>query len=87
VQFLDDWTVSGVVVVNAVDGTGIVVPDVAVKLGDRWAVHAGAQVPFGEEGEFVPPKENFDVTFGANTTNLAGFVPAAIVDTWVRYSF
>lgn len=87
IAFLDDWTVSTVAIVNVADGTGLVVPDVALAIGERWKVHVGAQIPFGAEGEFAPPDENFDVTFGANTTNLAGFVPDATVNTWVRYSF
>lgn len=87
VQFLDDWTVGGVAIVNVQDGTGLVVPDVAVTLGERVAVHVGAQIPVGEDGEFVPPDETFDVSAGNKSANLAGFVPVATLNAWARYSF
>jgi hypothetical protein len=49
-------------------------------------VHLGAQVPFGEDGEFVPPHEVFDISAGDAKGNVAGFVPAATLNAWVRYS-
>lgn len=87
VTFLDDWTIGAVAIVNVQDGTGLLVPDAAVVLGERWQVHVGAQVPVGDEGEFVPPADQFEVVVGANSVNLAGFLPAATLNTWVRYSF
>lgn len=87
VQFLDDWTVGGTAIVNAIDGTGLLVPDVAVTLGERVQVHLGAQIPVGEDGEFVPPADTFDVSAGNKSANLAGFVPAATINAWARYSF
>lgn len=87
VQFLTDWGVSGVVIVNAQDGTGMLVPDASVAIGDRVQVHVGAQIPFGQDGEFVPPDEEFEVLVGRNSADLSGFVPAATVNAWARYSF
>ncbi len=87
VTFADDWTVGAVAIVNVQDGTGLLVPDAAVVIGERWQVHVGALIPVGESGEFVPPADEFDVVVGANTVNLAGFLPAATLNTWARYSF
>ncbi len=86
VRFLDDWAVSGTAIVNVADSTGLVVPDVSRNFGDRWAVHLGAQIPVGEEGEFVPPDEVFDISAGDAKGNVSGFVPAATLNAWVRYS-
>jgi hypothetical protein len=86
-QFLDEWTVGAVAIVNVQDGTGLVVPDVARTFGERWAVHLGAQVPVGEDGEFSPPAEVFDISAGDAKGNVAGFVPAATLNAWARYSF
>ena len=87
VQFLDDWSVGGTAIVNVADRTGLFVPAASVLVGDRVAVHVGAQIPLGEEGEFAPPDANFDVSAGDKTANLAGFIPAATLNAWARYSF
>jgi hypothetical protein len=87
VRFLDDWGVGGTAIINVADGTGLLVPDVSLNLGDRWAVHVGAQIPLGEDGEFVPPKEVFDLNIGDASDNVSNFVPAATLNAWARYSF
>ncbi len=87
VSFLDDWTVGAVAIINVQDGTGLLVPDAAVVIGERWQVHVGAQIPVGDEGEFVPPEDQFEVVVGANSVNLARFLPAATLNAWARYSF
>ena len=87
VSFLDEWAVSSTAIVNAADGTALLVPDVSKTFGDRWAVHLGAQVPLGKDGEFVPPEEVFDISAGDASDNVSTFVPAATVNAWARYSF
>ena len=62
-------------------------PGIGPRSAERVALHIGAQIPLGEEGEFAPPEENFDVSAGAKSTNLARFVPAATLNAWARYSF
>lgn len=87
VQFLQDWGIQTVAIVNVADGTGMLVPDASVLLGERVQVHVGAQIPLGEDGEFAPPDEEFDILVGEKKANLAGFVPAATINAWARYSF
>ncbi len=87
VQFLTDWAVQTVAIVNVQDGTGMLVPDASVLLGERFQVHVGAQIPVGEDGEFVPPEDEFVVHVGNKSANLSGFVPAATLNAWARYSF
>ncbi|MBM4366753.1 MAG: hypothetical protein FJ102_11105 [Deltaproteobacteria bacterium] len=87
VMFLDNYGISTTAIANVVDGTGLLVPDVSVLVGDRVAVHVGAQIPFGKEGEFVPPDELFEVAVGDASLDLSGFVPAATLNAWARYSF
>lgn len=87
VQFLQDWAVQTVAIVNVVDGTAMLVPDASVLLGGRVQVHVGAQIPLGEDGEFAPPADEFDILVGEKSANLAGFVPAATINAWARYSF
>jgi len=87
VKFLDDWSVGTTAIVNVQDGTGLLVPDVSRTFGERWVVHVGAQIPLGEDGEFAPPEETFDIVAGDAKGNVSGFVPAATLNAWVRYSF
>ncbi len=87
VGFLDEWAVGTTAIVNVADGTGLLVPDVSKTFGERWAVHLGAQVPLGKDGEFVPPAEVFDISAGDATDNVSHFVPAATLNAWARYSF
>ncbi len=87
VAFLDRYGIGVTAIANVADGTGLLVPDASVTIGDRLALHVGAQVPFGEEGEFVPPDDLFKIAVGDATLDLSGFVPVATLNTWARYSF
>lgn len=85
--FLNDYGATVTAIVNAQDGTGLIIPDVSAKFGERWQLHVGAQIPVGDEGEFKPPNELFVLAAGDKSANLSGFIPAATLNTWVRYSF
>ena len=87
VQFHQDYTVGATAIVNVQDGTGLLVPDVSTVIGSRVQVHLGAQIPVGENGEFSPPKSEFNVSAGTAKANLAGFVPVATLNAWARYNF
>lgn len=82
-----DFTIQTAVVYNLLDGTGVIVPDVSYTLGDHWAIHLGAQVPFGEDGEYRPPAEALAVTTSKFTVDMSGLLYDAALQGWVRYSF
>lgn len=83
----EELGVSGVVLANLADGTGMVVPDVSVEVGDRVVVHASAQIPFGTDGEFRPAAEDLTYGVGDATVDLTGLLPDATALAWLRYSF
>ena len=85
--FLDDYGAIMTAIVNVQDGTGMLIPDVSANFGERWQVHAGAQLLVGNEGEFNPPEELFKLDVGDESVDLTGFIPSATLNTWVRYSF
>lgn len=87
VRFLDDYGVGATAIVNVDDGTGLIIPDVSATFGERWQVHVGAQIPVGKDGEFAPPDELFQLAAGDKSADLSGFLPAATLNSWVRYSF
>ncbi|MFZ5475639.1 MAG: hypothetical protein ACOZNI_02590 [Myxococcota bacterium] len=84
----EDFGVTVVGIANVLDGTGMLVPDANVKIGQRIAVHAGAQIPFGEDGEFRPAKEDLTLVIpNVADIDLSGLLPDATALAWVRYSF
>jgi hypothetical protein len=89
VGFTEDLALSMVGIANVMDGTGMFVPDVSVEVGPRVAVHAGAQIPFGDEdgGEFKPADADLAYEVGPTTIDLGGLLPEATALAWVRYSF
>ena len=87
VQFTEDVGITNSVVVNLVDGTGLLVPDVFYNIGSRVAVHASAQIPFGTDGEFRPDASHLVYSVGTAQADLSGIYPDATLFGWVRYSF
>lgn len=87
ILFTEDVGLTTSVVVNLLDGTGVLVPDAQLFLGERFTVHAGAQVPFGEDGEYRPTAEDLTYTVGQDQVDLSPLFPDATVLGWVRYSF
>ncbi len=83
----EDVSVAGVVIANVLDGTGIVVPNVSVLAGPRVTVSAGAQIPFGVDGEYRPGEDVTTVTVGTATADLSSLLPVATAQAWVRYAF
>lgn len=88
----EDIGISAVVIVNLLDGTGYAVPDAYANVGAHATIHLGAQIPFGEDGEFRPAAEDLSYTAGTAltgfyTADLSGLLPDATVLGWVRYSF
>ncbi len=83
----EDFGVSGLVLVNLLDGTGYAVPDAYANVGSHATVHLGAQIPFGEDGEFRPAAEDLTYSSGAYSADLSGLLPDATLLGWVRYSF
>lgn len=86
-KFTEDLGLSTAVVYNLLDGTGILVPDASVLVGDRAEVHLGAQVPFGTDGEYRPSDELLRYEVGSASVDLSGLIPDATLLGWVRYSF
>lgn len=87
VLFTEDLGLTTAVVVNLLDGTGMLVPDAQVLVGDRVTVHAGAQVPFGKDGEYRPADEDLTYVVGQDSVDLAPLFPDATLLGWVRYAF
>ncbi|MDP2308263.1 MAG: hypothetical protein Q8P18_19750 [Pseudomonadota bacterium] len=83
----EDIGVSAVAIVNLLDGTGYAVPDAYANVGPHATVHLGAQIPFGQDGEFRPADEALSYTAGTYSADLSGLLPDATVLGWVRYSF
>lgn len=82
-----DLGVSGLVIVNLLDGTGYAVPDAYANVGSHATVHVGAQIPFGTDGEFRPAAEDMSFSAGEYSADLSGLLPDATLLGWVRYSF
>ena len=78
---------SGVVIVNLLDGTGYAVPTASALVGSHATVNLGAQIPFGEDGEFRPAADDLTFTAGTLSADLSGLVPDATMLGWVRYNF
>lgn len=87
VGLTEDLSVSQSVLLNAGDGTGAYVPDVSVLLGSRVTVHALAEIPFGDQGEFRPPPSVTTYESPAGDVDVSRLVPEATLVTWLRYSF
>ena len=87
VGITQDVGVNAALILNVADGTGMVVPGASVKVGERVAVNAGAQIPVGEDGEFKPASESLIYEAGGTRIDLSGLLPDATVNAWVRYSF
>jgi hypothetical protein len=87
VGFTEDVSMQAVVVANLLDGTGIVVPNATVNVGDRVALSAGAQVPFGKDGEYRPPASSLTTTTDFFTLDFSGMLFDASLVAWARYSF
>jgi len=83
----EDISVSGVVIVNLLDGTGYAVPTASALVGSHATVNLGAQIPFGEDGEFRPAADDLAFTAGTLSADLSGLVPDATLLGWVRYNF
>lgn len=88
VNFTEDVGLTNALIFNLEDGSGLVVPDVFVNVGQRWAIHAGAQIFVGKEGgEFRPSDDQLVYAIGAAQADLSGLFPDATLNGWVRYSF
>lgn len=87
VAFTEDIGVSGLVLVNLLDSTGLVVPDAYVNIGANATAHVGAQIFFGEHGEFRPASEDLTFAAGTASADLSVLFPDATVLAWVRTSF
>lgn len=87
----NDVSISTSAVFNVMDGTGVLIPDAAFNVGERVAVHVGAQIPVGKDGEFNPDTSDLTVHVsgaGVNASaDLSGLVPVATAQAWLRYSF
>jgi hypothetical protein len=87
----NDVTLSSSVIFNLADGTGVIVPDFAFNVGQRLALHAGGQVPFGDDGEFHPDSQDLTLRITgpgfASGADLSGLLPKATIQAWARYSF
>lgn len=87
-----DITVTTSGLVNAADGSGLLIPDAQFNVGQRLALHLGGQIPFGKDGtEFNPSATDLSIHVtgpGTNATaDLSSLVPAATIQAWARYSF
>lgn len=82
-----DFSVTSAVLANLEDGTGMVIPTLALAAGDRVALNLGAQVPFGADGEFRPAPSSLTYTLGTASVDLSGLLPDATITGWARYSF
>lgn len=82
-----DFSVTSAVLANLEDGTGMVIPGLALAAGDRVALNLGAQLPFGADGEFRPAASSLTYTLGTASVDLSGLVPDATITGWARYSF
>ncbi len=95
VRLTEELAVSTAAVVNLKDTTGILVPDVSYNLGTNAVIHLGAQVPFGEDGEFRPDPSELTASFGGLPPDKAvaladvidGMLFDASINAWLRYSF
>lgn len=87
----NDISLTTSAVLNLEDLTGVVIPDAQFNLGQRLALHVGAQVPFGAEGEFRPSTADMSIRVvgpGVNAAaDLSSLVPDFTVQSWLRYSF
>jgi hypothetical protein len=83
----EDVTVSAVGLMNLLDHTGMIVPDVAVNVGDRVSLHASGQILYGKRGEFRPSAEDLTYDVGGASVDLSGLVPTATALVWARTSF
>ena len=82
-----DLSITSAVLANVEDGTGMVIPGLALAATDRIALNLGAQVPFGADGEFRPAPASLTYTLGTASVDLSGLVPDATITGWARYSF
>lgn len=85
--FTQDIGVTGVALINLQDSTGFVSVDSHANVGSRWALHLGAQLPFGAEGEYRPPAEVTTVRVGELSADLSPLLYDANLLAWARYSF
>jgi hypothetical protein len=83
----EDINVSGVVIANVLDGTGILVPNASFLVGTHTSLNVGAQIPFGKDGEYHPSAERLQYTVGTATADLSGLLPTATALAWARYAF
>ncbi len=83
----EELGVSNFVLLNVLDGTGMLVPDVALNVGDHVTIHLGGQIPFGREGEFRPAADAVSFGTGDYAADLSGLLPDATVQGWARYAF
>ncbi|HNC94885.1 MAG TPA: hypothetical protein PKW90_02110 [Myxococcota bacterium] len=85
--FTEDFALSGVTIVNLQDATGFASVDASLLVGSHWTIHAGAQIPYGKEGEYRPPESVTTLRVGTNTADLSPLLFDANTLAWVRYSF
>lgn len=85
--FTRDLSLQTVGIVNLLDGTGLLVPTVGYNIGQRVKANVGAQVPFGDDGEFRPTDDNLKVVNNTFTLDFSGLLFDASLLAWVRYSF
>ncbi len=78
----ESWSVGATTLWNLEDGTGLLFPTGAVKIGGRTSVNAGVQMLLGEDGEFRPPAEALDT----GLVDLSPLMPRWTALAWARYS-
>jgi hypothetical protein len=87
VAFTEEVSMTGVTLLNLQDQTGIVSLDSAYLLGDRWTLHAGAQIPYGEDGEYSPPASVTTLQVGDYSADLSPLLFDVNALLWARYAF
>jgi hypothetical protein len=83
----DLWAVQAMALVNLEDLSAVVVPTVSWTPGQRWSLHGGAQVMWGE-GEFAPGGDLTTLTIGAEDSpvkiDFGGIVPDVVGFLYAR---
>lgn len=83
----EDLSIGATTLLNAEDGTGLLIPNVGYNIGQHVAVQASAQIPYGKDGEFKPPSSQLKKEIAGETIDFSGQIPDATLSAWVRYSF
>lgn len=76
------WAINSLMLMNLADSTGVFFPSLAYR-GDVITLNLGAQIIFGEDGEFRPPSSQTE-QFGIDTSEL---IPTWTAMSWVRWNY